>query len=187
MALKLPKNAEKKPMGMFYLEKEGIYKFLITENEDKVDTKEGSKRKGYSLHVLKIKAENEKTTLMRIYYQNEEGNIVPEGYNFIIDLKTIISNSAKEEGNEKLLKKLEDADSNKVIDYFIKNAIPIYLATKNSIYNGENTTNINSYIPPMGSLEEAEEVAEKKKLTVIHLETKKEIAPEAEDDGDDDL
>lgn len=186
MALKLPKNAEKKPTGSLFLKEEGLYRVTIIENDDKVDDKEDSKRKGYSFHNLKFKLENDKSIFARIYYQNEEGDLVPEGYNFILDLTNIVKRSMKEEGDEKGLRKLEDADSNKVINYMIKEKISFYIATKNSTYQGTDRTNVNTFVSPLGTLEEAEEFAEKKKTKVIHLATEtKETAPEANDDDDD--
>ena len=56
--------------------------------------------------------------MARIYYQNEEGDIVPEGYNFLLALTNIAKKAF--EDDERLLRKLEDADSNQVIGKLIK-------------------------------------------------------------------
>ena len=45
MALKLPKNAEKKATGFLYLKEEGLYKVVLAGNEDAVDEKKNRKEK----------------------------------------------------------------------------------------------------------------------------------------------
>ncbi|NCU41506.1 MAG: hypothetical protein EOM19_02140 [Candidatus Moranbacteria bacterium] len=192
MALKLPKGAEKKPTGFLYLEKEGLYKVTISENEDKVDENEKSKRHGYSFHSLRFKFENGRTSMARIYYKNEEEDIVPEGYNFILALAKIAKNAY--EGDERMIAKIEGADSNKIIELLIKEKIPFYIATKNSIYQGTDVTNVNSFIDPIATLEEAEEFAEKKKTEVVTLEekkakktTRKEAEEDDSEENDDDF
>lgn len=192
MALKLPKNAEKKATGFLYLKEEGLYKVVMTGNEDAVDEKEGSKRKGYSYHSIKFQFENNRTTMARIYYQNEEGDIVPEGYNFLLALANIAKKAF--EDDERLLRKLEEADSNQIIGKLIKEKIPFYVATRNSIYQGNDTTNINTFIDPLATLQDAEEFAEKKKMKIISLLEEKENKASKQskqeedyDDDDDDL
>jgi len=193
MALKLPKNAEKKATGFLYLKEEGLYKVVMTGNEDAVDEKEGSKRKGYSYHSIKFQFENNRTTMARIYYQNEEDDIVPEGYNFLLALKNIAKKAF--EDDERILRKLEEADSNQIIGKLIKEKIPFYVATRNSIYQGNDTTNINTFIDPLATLQEAEEFAEKKKMKIVSLLEEKENKASKQskqeedyyDDDDDDL
>lgn len=191
MALKLPKNAEKKATGFLYLKEEGLYKVVLAGNEDAVDEKKESKRKGYNYHSLKFQFENNRTTMARIYYQNEEGDIVPEGYNFLLALTNIAKKAF--EDDERLLRKLEDADSNQVIGKLIKEKVTFYVATKNSIYQGNDTTNINTYVDPLATLHDAEEFAEKKKMKIVSLleeekgkKASKQSKQEEEDDDDDD-
>lgn len=191
MALKLPKNAEKKATGFLYLKEEGLYKVVLAGNEDAVDEKKESKRKGYNYHSLKFQFENNRTTMARIYYQNEEGDIVPEGYNFLLALTNIAKKAF--EDDERLLRKLEDADSNQVIGKLIKEKVTFYVATKNSIYQGNDTTNINTYIDPLATLHDAEEFAEKRKMKIVSLleeekgkKASKQSKQEEEDDDDDD-
>jgi hypothetical protein len=193
MALKLPKNAEKKATGFLYLKEEGLYKVVLVGNEDAVDEKKESKRKGYNYHFLKFQFENNRTSMARIYYQNEEGDIVPEGYNFLLALTNIAKKAF--EDDERLLKKLEDADSNQVIGKLIKEKVTFYVATKNSIYQGNDATNINTFIDPLATLEDAEEFAEKRKMKIVDLlkeekekniKESKKLASEEDDDDDDD-
>jgi hypothetical protein len=189
MALRLPKNAEKKATGGLFLKEEGLYKVLIIQNEDKVDENKESKRFDYHFHNLKFQFENGRSIFARVYYQNQEGDIVPEGYNFILALTNLLKEAFADD--QKLLKKLEEADSNQIIGKLIKEKITFYIATKNSIFNGGDITNINTFIDPIATLEEAEELAKKRKLKVVSLkeETKasKESSKEDEEDDDDDL
>jgi hypothetical protein len=191
MALKLPKGAKPKPTGFLYLKEEGLYKVVITANEDKTDENKDSKRYNYNFHSLRFQFENNRGSVARIYYQNEEGDIVPEGYNFLLALANIAKKAFSDD--EKLLKKIEEADSNQIIGKLIKEKVSFYVATKNSIYQGNDTTNINTYIDPIATLEEAEDVAEKKKMQIISLVEEKKTKEVEEDsseeyeDEDDDL
>lgn len=184
MALKLEKNAEKKPTGGMVLE-DGLYRVILTSNEDKEDEKEGSKRLGYQFHNLKFTFENNKSLFARIYYMNQEGDIVPEGYNFILGLKKILIQAL---GDERLIEKVENADSNQIINRLIKDKVGFYIATRKGIYNGSDITNINTFIDPIATLREAEELADKRKLQVITLaanENSNDDVQEIEDDEDD--
>ena len=74
-----------------------------------------------------------------------------------------------------------------------KKKVTFYVATKNSIYQGNDTTNINTYIDPLATLHDAEEFAEKKKMKIVSLleeekgkKASKQSKQEEEDDDDDD-
>ena len=187
MPLVLPKDAKPKPTGGTFLKKEGYYKVTIVSQKDQEDTSEKSKRYKWKLHNLRLKLENGKSLFTRVYYQNDEGDIDPSGYNFILALKKVLQ-EAKD--NEAFTKKLENADSNKIIDKLIKDKIEFYIETKNSTYNGTERTNVNTFSDPIFSLRDAEEAAKKSKLSVINLleekeEKKKETNDEDFDDDDD--
>jgi hypothetical protein len=182
MPLKFEKDSKKKNVNGIILEN-GIYKVKIIENEDKEDEGEKSKRKGYFFHNLRMTFENNKSIFCRVYYQNEEGNIVPAGYNFLLGLKNVLLENTDDPGKKE---KIETADTNKIIDKLIKDKIHFYVATKLGKFNGEDITNINTFIEPMASLQEAEEMGEKKKLNVKSLLKEEDEAVEAEIDDDDD-
>jgi len=184
MALKLPKDAAKKKTG--WTTAEGIYKVLLAGQEDKKDENKDSKRKGYSFHNLKIQFENKKNLYARVYYLNDEGDIDPVGYNFILSLREVLKAAYADDPN--MLAKIEEADSNKILNAIIKNKIPFYIVVKNNIYQGEDVSNINTFVDAMATFAEAEEVAKKRELVIQSLAPAKEEEPEAEaEDEEDDL
>lgn len=186
MALKLPKDAQRKKTG--WTTPDGLYKVLLVGQEDKKDENKDSKRKGYSFHNLKIQFENKKTLFARVYYLNDENDIDPIGYNFILSLRNVLNAAYADDPNK--LAKIAEADSNKILDSLIKNKIPFYIATRNSIYQGEDTTNINTFIDAIPTLEEAEEVSKKRELPIQSLLPQKDETSDgdsAEEEDDDDL
>lgn len=186
MALTLPKDATKKKTT--WNTEDGLYKVLLAGQEDKKDEKEDSKRKGYSFHNLKFQFENKKTLYARVYYLNNEGDIDPVGYNFILSLREILNTHYADD--PKMLAKIEDADSNKILNALIKNKIPFYIATKKSIYQGDDITNINTFVDAIATLSEAEEVSKKRELPITSLlpaEDEKSSKADVEEDEEDDL
>jgi len=186
MGLKLPKDATRKRTGGMVLE-DGLYLVKLTSQEDKKDEKEGSKRKGYSFHNMKFTFENKKGLFARVYYLNEEGDIDPAGYNFILSLREVLNAYYADDPN--MLAKILESDSNKILNALIKHKIPFYIATKKGIYNGDDITNVNTYVDAVATLSEAEEIAEKLKLPITSLKPveKEQVAVEDEEEEEDDL
>ena len=186
MALKLPKQAEKKRTGGMILE-DAFYKVRLGSQKDDKDTKESSKRFKYSFHNMKFIFENNKGLFARVYYQNDEGDIVPEGFNFLLSLRNVLEEHFADD--EAKLEKIAGSDSNRILNTLIKYKIPFYIATRKSLYNGEDITNINTYVDAVATLEKAEEEAETRKLSIISLAEEKEVkevdAEVYEEDEDD--
>lgn len=188
MPLVLPKDAKPKPTGGVFLKDEGYYKVTIVAQKDQEDESQKSKRYKWRMHNLTFQLENNKKIFARVYYQNDEGDIDAAGYNFILALKKVLE-QAKD--SEAFSKKLENANSNQIIDKLIKDKIEFYIETKNSIYEGTDRTNVNTFSDPIFSLRDAEEEALKKKLKVNSLledETNEDLdeSTEESDDFDDD-
>lgn len=187
MGLPFKKNAERKPTAGLMLE-DGIYLVKLVSQEDKVDSKKESKRKGYKFHNLKFTFDNGKSLYARVYYENDEADVVPEGYNFLLSLRTVLIEGLP----EKKRAKVEEADSNAILNALIKYKIEFYIETRQSTYQGMDYTNINTFTDATYTREEAEELAEKRSLEILSAkpdneaaETDEEYEDEDEDDDDD--
>ena len=84
------------------------------------------RKKGFSLHNLRFTFENNKSIFAKVYYQNEEGDIEPTGYNLLVALRKILLASLSEEKREKAT----SLDSNKILNTLIKNKVDFYVATR---------------------------------------------------------
>jgi hypothetical protein len=186
MPITFTKDAEKKPQKVTLVE-EGIYKMRLMSNEDKVDTNEKSKRKGFKLHALSVELENTDRIFINAYYENNEGDIVPEGYNYLLSLKNVLKDHYSKD--EKMIKKLnEDVSSDKFINRLISDKVWFYGVIKNNTYLGVERSNVNTYEDAVYTLEQAQEIAEKRKIDIKTLtEKKKESNQTQEEEDDDDL
>lgn len=183
MALKFDKDAVyKKNSGFDFVGEDGIYLVEIIENEIRTEEFEG-RYKGSKYHNLKIMFQNGKTKYIKIYYENAEGDIDASGYNFLLSLRNILKEDF-EDANKDTSKVLA-ADSNQIVNSFIKNKRPIYLAFRQSEYKETTYFNLNKFFNPLGDLSDAYKEAEKRKLEVIDLAEETKTEPTQDDDWDD--
>lgn len=176
MALPLPTTAKKKSIS-YTLPKEGAYKIVIKQADDKVDEFENSFNKGNHYYNLRVEHENGRTRFDRIDYLNKEGHKINFGYNFIIALKEIAIKA--KEIPEPLREKFEteDISSDDVFNALVKYEVPFYVAYRNtkSKTTGDIYTNINNYFDPFYELDdEVRENLEKRKIEYVPLESDEE-------------
>lgn len=184
MALVINNKSKKKPTGGF-LFPEGIHRVVITAQEDKINEFEGPK-KGNHYHNLTLKFGNNKNLFAKVDYMDSEDNLIPRGYNFLLALTEILKKA--NEDNEDLLEKLETTDSNKVINKLIKDKTHFYVETV--IFENEDKEKfafLSLTTEPVYTLEEAEELAKKRKKDIIKYEAQESTSKEQPEDEDDDL
>ena len=183
MALKFNKDAAyKKNSGFDFVGEDGIYLVEIIENEVRTEEFEG-RYKDSRYHNLKIMFQNGKTKYIKIYYQNAEGDIDASGYNFLLSLRNILTEDFEDANKD--TSKVLTADSNQIVNSFIRNKRPIYLAFRQNEYKKTIYFNLNKFVNPLGSLSDAYEEAEKRKLEVIDLVEETKTEPTQVDDWDD--
>lgn len=181
MALPLPKKA-KKVNTSYILPKDGVYRIVIEQAQDKVDDFENSKRKGNHYYNLRISYDNNKNRFERVDYLNKEGDKEPLGYNFILAMKEIaqVATEIPKPLREEL--ETQDTDSDKVFDLLVQYKVPFYAAFRNtkSQTTGDTYTNLNNYFEPFYLLdEEMLEEIKSRKIELVELEK-----PEEEEENE---
>ena len=178
MALILPQTT-KKMNTTYVVPKDGAYKIIIKNCEDKVDDfpdygERPNTRRGNHFFNLRVEFENGRTRFERLDYQNKEGANEPNGYNFLVEAKNILF-AAKEvpQGLKDDLLKRDSISSDDIFGSLVKYSVPLYIVYRNTkANNGTTYTNINNFFDPFYEpTKEVLEELEKRKIEIVEFES----------------
>lgn len=167
MPLSLKQNSKIIEQQRFTPDK-GIYKVKIGAFDDKQDEKQGSMRLGWWRHSLRLQLNSKNNVFVNLYYQNKEGDLVPDGHNYLLELRDIAKKFFA--NNEKKLMKLnQDVTSTMLLKAFKENEIYFYVTILHSTKDDKTYANISTYTLPVFTLEEAEKLGKEKDLPIFDL------------------
>lgn len=178
MALILPQTT-KKMNTTYVVPKDGAYKIIIKNFEDKVDDfpdygERPNTRRGNHFFNLRVEFENGRTRFERLDYQNKEGANEPNGYNFLVEAKNILFASREvPQGLKDDLLKRDSISSDDIFGALVKYSVPLYIVYRNTKgNNGVTYTNINNFFDPFYEpTREVLEELEKRKVEIVEFES----------------